>query len=145
MKRSGRASIVVVGGVVGILVILFFALTSGEAPNTVANRFMSALAKGDAKTLAEASMIGDMSTADMQKAWESTLAASKHYTFIYRVILVEQPSPEQANVKVGVERNFRPGGASYEENYQLPMRKKDGKWLVEVPSIPRDMYPWLPR
>ena len=145
MKRSGRASIVVVGGVVGIIIILLVALTSGESASTVANRFMVALSKGDAATLADVSVMGDRSPEDVKKAWEETLNASQHFRFKYRVILVETPGPDSANAKIGMERNYAPNGSSYEENYQLPLHKQNGKWKVDVSGMPRGMYLWLPR
>ncbi|MBS1708480.1 MAG: DUF4878 domain-containing protein [Armatimonadetes bacterium] len=145
MKRSGRASVVVVAGVIGIVVIVFMALTSGESPMTVGNRFMVALAAGDTNTLADISIMGDKSRDEMKKEWEKTVTASKHFLFKYRVKSFEQPGPDQAAVPVAVERNLNPMGGSYDENYQIPLVKKDGKWKVDVLAMNRTMYPWLPR
>ena len=36
-------------------------------------------------------------------------------------------------------------GQSYPEFFELPMRKVDGQWKIEVGAIDRKMYPGLPR
>ncbi len=47
-------------------------------------------------------------------------------------------------VRMMVIRNAERDGA-YEEKFELPLVKKDGKWKVEVLGLDRRLYPGLPR
>ncbi len=55
MKRTGRASIVIVVAVALVAAVLVLFLLAGESPSGVASRFLIALAKGDTKTVSELS------------------------------------------------------------------------------------------
>ncbi len=49
-----------------------------------------------------------------------------------------------AAVSLSVWRNYF-SGISYDEKFELPMIKQEGKWLVDVRGINREMFPALPR
>lgn len=71
--------------------------------------------------------------------------AAEHYRFKYRVAEAKEFANNTATVKVKVNRNVGDGGFDYEENYELPMEKEDGKWKVHVQAVSREMFPFLPR
>ena len=55
-----------------------------------------------------------------------------------------RPDPNNASVRVGMTRNATdPSG--FEENYQIDLVKRDGKWKVRVSGLTRTFYPFLPR
>ena len=125
---------------------------SGDTPDKAAREFMSGLAKADAKALASRSFLNEggktkdskASEEEMAKAWQACFEGSKYFRFVYTV---GDPSIQQdgsASVKLMINRNpFGMGG--YDEHFELPMFKEDGKWKVHVQGISREMYPFLPR
>ncbi len=145
MKRSGRASLVAVAGAVGIIIILGFIVSSGDSPGTVGARFMAALVNKDSQTLTDLSDLQGRSADEVKKEWDRTLHDAEHYRFKYRIVSAEEPGPDQAVVRVAVERNYNPNGTSYEENFQLPLKKESGKWKVQTFATNRQMYPFWPR
>jgi hypothetical protein len=130
---------------VGLLAIIVLAFASGESAQSVGSQFMAALARGDAKALAQLSHVPGMSKEELEKEWEfTTSVAAKHYTFRYKILGQVEASRNDASVRMQVWRNYAAGG-SYEENFPLPMERVDGKWKVLVRGMSRKMYPGLPR
>jgi hypothetical protein len=136
-----------------LLFIAFAALTilalgyifSQESLNTVASRFMSALATGDVNTLSENSYLGTESKDEIHKQWDYAVNdVAKYYRFTWRITGSMQQSEDSGAVRLSVAKNADGPGA-YEENFALPVIKVNGKWLVDVRNISRDMYPALPR
>jgi len=145
MHRSGRASWVLVAGLASIALVAAIFFLGGEGPSAVANKFMKALARGDVNQLAALSTIGENSTEELKKKWEYAVnVAGPHYRFAYAIRSERQMSDDEAAVSIGVWRNYF-SGIAYDEKFELPMIRKDGKWLVEVRGINREMYPGLPR
>jgi hypothetical protein len=116
----------------------------GESYTTAANRFMSSLAKGDVDELTKVSYIPDLSSEEIHKKWEESVRESEHYRFAWKSVADAQDSETKASVKLLVVRNAF-GKSGYDENFGLSLVKVKGKWLVDVRSISRKMYPWLPR
>lgn len=104
---------------------------------------MSALVRGDAKTLAQTTTSTSMDDAELLKAWEKTVKDAEHYRFTYRILAASQSSPDSAAVMMQVLRNL--DVTSYEENFQLDLKKVDGKWKVRMEGLNREMYPFMPR
>lgn len=144
MLRSGKVHWLTVAGTLAVVAVLgVFISTSGDSPQSRASIFMAALATGDAKTLTESSKSEKISDADLLKKWEESLAYGKHYVFKYKITGMSSPSPDTATVKMMVERNYLSGG--YQENFELNLKKYDGRWKVRMDGISRALYPFLPR
>ncbi len=144
MKQSGRVNIIMLGGLVGVAVIAFFAMFSGESASVAATRFMSALASRDINTLVATSYIEKASPEEIRKEWEYCInVANPNYVFEWSVLGEVQPDDKSASVRLDVKRDAS-SPASYGEKFGLPLVKIDNKWMVDVRSIDRDMYPFLP-
>lgn len=134
-----------------VLVVGAFALAK-EEPSSVAAQFMSALARHDAKKLAELSYIGKTEPAEiesarekLQKDWDFCVnTAGKYYTFAWRISGSRKASEDSASVSLQVKRNIAAGG-SYDEKYELPIEKEGGKWKIVASGISSEMFPGLPR
>lgn len=125
--------------------IIAIIATAGESPTTAAAIFMSAMSKGDIKTLTERSYFNPhREPAEVEKDWKKTINLGKYYAFIWKVDSDARPTPDRATVKMTVMRDVNKGN-SYEEQFSLDMIKVNGKWLVDVRSISRQLYPGLPR
>ena len=143
MNRSGRVNLVLLG-LVFIAVaagLLFF--IGGDTPASNAGRFLNALGTDDRKTLTDLSYMGDQSPAETRKQWDQTMDTTRHFLFAWRI---ESDSEHGNNgiVKIGFVKDPMSKGA-FEEEFEIPMVKADGKWKVDVRQISRDMYPALPR
>lgn len=146
MKLAGRVSIltlvvcaaVLVGGAIVLL------LTVGDSPETAAQEFLSALAKGDVDSLTKLSYMGDEKAEQVKSEWTFAVDAGKYYRFAYQMLGSNQSDPKDAAVQIKIIRNLgKP--ASYDENKELPMVKFGGQWLVDVRSMDNELYPALPR
>lgn len=128
--------------VVGVA-ILSFTLT-GDSPGQGAARFMDALARGDVDAVTENSFIDGMDQETLRERWDYTLnVAAPHYRFAWRIINTSNQGPDTASVRLEYVRNLTPG--SFEEYFELPMVRRDNRWLVDVRGISREMFPSLPR
>jgi hypothetical protein len=152
MRIRGAVNFLLLGLVLMlVLVVGAFALAK-EEPGSVAAQFMSALAKHDAKKLAELSYIGKTEPAEieatrekLQKDWDFCVnTAGKYYTFRWRISGARKANEDSASVTLQVQRNLVSGG-SYDEKYELPMEKEGGKWKVDATGISSEMFPGLPR
>lgn len=145
MRRSGRLNLIVLFGVVGAIVIGVLFLMGGESPMSVGSRFMAALADGDAAELTELTLLDGQSKDEVRKQWDYAVGvAGIHYAFAYQILNQVQSDDDTASVRMKVWRNARSAG-TYDENFALPMVRRDGKWLVDVRGINRAMFPALPR
>ena len=144
MKRSGRTSIVVIAAVAIVAAVVLLFLMAGDSPSAAANRFLVALAKGDTKAIAENSYMEGLQTPEIEKAWQDTYDVSKYWVFAYHIQETEEQDPNNATVRLAWVKGAD-SQAAYEEKYELPMVKRDGKWKVDVRGISREMYPSLPR
>ena len=144
MKRSGRASIVIVIAIalVAAVVVLFF--MAGESPSGVAGRFLTALAKGDTQTVADLSYMEGKTPQQIKTEWDETYELSKYWRFTYEVQDSNEQDTDNATVPIQWVKKADSSGA-YAEKYELPLVKRDGHWKVDVRGISREMYPALPR
>lgn len=135
-----------------LLALVGLSVFSGDTPDKAAREFMSALAKGDAAQLTDRSYLNTAgksgeatSTRDsMLEKWKQAVEGGKYYRFAYSVGASQVQPDQSASVRLDINRNpFGMGG--YDEHYELPMFKEDGKWKVQVQGISREMYPYLPR
>lgn len=145
MKRSGRVNWIVVSLVAIVVVLGALFVFSGEAATSAAARFMTALSRGDAKTLAQMSYFNPpREEGDVQRAWERTLNIGRHYRFVWMIKASKSPAPGRSSVTMEVTRDADKGTA-YAENFSLDLIQVDGKWKVDIRSISRALYPALPR
>lgn len=124
-----------------ILVAMLLLLIGQESMATVGARFMSALARGDAQTLAANSYVEGKTSDELLKEWQHTVDVTKHVRFRWNMLGSDQTGPETGSVRLEVERNMQ----GYGDKFQLPLRRVGDKWKVEVRGISREMYPFLPR
>jgi hypothetical protein len=144
MKQSGRTHPLILVAALGVVVVLVLLMFSGESLTAVGAQFLSALAKGDAKTLTDLSYLDNKSKDEVQKEWEASVSAAKHYRFQWKIVAANQADERTASIKIQVTRNSDSPGA-YEENYGLPLVKVDGHWKVIYTNLGREMSPFLPR
>ncbi|MCX7799182.1 MAG: hypothetical protein N2109_02445 [Fimbriimonadales bacterium] len=145
MRQSGRVHwmvAVAVALLVAIVALIFFA---GESPAVVTGRFLYALQLRDVDTLTELSYVPEGDAGHIRDDWDFTVnVANPNYRFTYRVLHVKELGGSDAVATVEMKKDaFSP--AAYEENFQLPLVRKDGKWKVDVYNLSRKMYPALPR
>jgi hypothetical protein len=145
MKRAGRIHWLVLVGVLGLLAIAFILVFSKESPSIAANRFMYALAKGDVKTLTELSFHPNADKESIRKQWEfATKEAGPYYRFTWKIRHGKEAGDGTAAVVMDVVRDVFAASA-YDEKFELPMVMHEGRWMVDVPAISRNLYPALPR
>lgn len=145
MNRFGRVNIVLIIGIVVVAMLAYVILMTRESVTTVGTRFMSSLAKGDVNTLTEMTFLEGRDKEDVRKQWDfSVNQVGKHYRFAWRIVSAREIGSDSAAVRLQVVRDLE-SSAAYEENFQLPLRKENGAWKVDVSNISRDMFPALPR
>lgn len=143
IKRSGRVSFVLLAGVCSVALVAILFMFGGDTPQTAASQFLTALAKGDPKGLAQRSVIRDLNEEQREKAWEESLKYSRNYLFHWSLGPV-QASDDQATVKLDFTKNAYSSN-SYPEHFELFLVKRPDGWKVDVPQLSRDMYPYLPQ
>lgn len=127
----------------GIVLVLGIILLGGDTAQGAGARFMAALAKRDVATLTDLTYIEGRPKEDIQKQWEFATDVAQHYRFRYLILGQMQSDPTTASVRMQIWRNYGPG--SYEENFSLPMKRVDGRWMVDVTNWSRGAFPALPR
>ena len=145
MKRAGRISPLAVIGVVCILLLIPLFFITQKGPENVAADFMVALGKGDADTLAKLSYLGNDDQATRLKEWQQCIEVGRHYVFTWRITDVTQSTPDSAAIQMQMRRNLQLAMGKDEMKFELPMRKINGAWKVDVGSMDREIYPALPR
>lgn len=143
MKIFGKVHPLVAAGILGIIVLVVILVTGGESPQVRGSAFMSALARGDAAKLAELSYVEGISDEEMRAAWEESVERGQYYRFMWRPTSLVNQSNDQAAMRMFIVRN--PGPSAYEENFQISLKKVDGKWKVLPQTLSREAYPFLPR
>lgn len=145
MKIAGRASPVLIMGVLSVVVFVGVLFTGGGTPTSTASSFMVALGKRDIDTLVELSALDGKTPEELREAWKySTETVGKHYRFAFNILASREANETTSTVTMHVFRNADMS-STYAEKFELPLVKVDGKWLVEVRGINRQMYPGLPR
>lgn len=145
MRQAGRANLLVIATIVMAAFIASALLLGRDSMSSTCGKFLGALAKGDVETLTNLSYLGDKPKDDIKKQWEFTLKeAAPHYRFMYRIENAKEQGPDSGAVSIKFWRNALMG-STYDEPYDIPMVRRDGKWLVDVKGLSRDMFPALPR
>lgn len=145
MKQHGRVSFITIASLLGVAIVLSLFFIKTDSPGQTAQKFMSALAMGDSKTLAQLSYMDGVPESEIEKKWEyTTQVAGKYYHFVWQIISESQASSDTASIKLDVVRNADSDSA-YAERFGIPLVHQNGKWLVDVRSMSREMYPSLPR
>lgn len=144
MKRSGRVSLVLLAAVAIVAAVVVLFLMAGDSPSGVAGRFLTALAKGDTKTLTELSYMEGLSPEEIESRWKLTHESSKYWVFAYAVKDSKEQDANNATVNLIWTKDLA-GQVPEEGEAELPMVRKDGKWKVDVRAISRSMYPFLPQ
>ncbi len=150
MRQSGKINLLTLAfvAIIGMVVAsLFFAK---EDPQAIGAQFMDALARHDAKKLTELSYTGKTDPASIETEkkrlfsdWDFCVnTAGKHFPFYWRITNSVVSSESTASVTVQISKG---GPQGYEEKYELPLIKEGGKWVIEVGSVSRTMFPALPR
>ena len=132
------------GAAAVVILLAFFFFAGRNTPTATAEEFMEALAKGDYVKLADISYTHGSDKQTLENEYKfATQEAGKNYSFIWRIKDEREADANTASVQISMMRNAR-RGTSYEENFEIPLIKQDGKWLVDVASINTLMYPALP-
>lgn len=145
MRRTGRAhwTVVALVGLAALAAVLLLVRT--DSPQAAADRFLTALAKGDAKTLAEMSFFDPARDAARVEAdWRKTLDRGEYFRFVWRQKATNLLPGDRATVAIQFVRDAGTRYA-YEENFSLDLLRRDGRWKVDVLGLSREMYPALPR
>ena len=145
MRSSGKVSITAIIVCVILLGMAVFALSTGESPTSAASRFMGALATRDVDTLAEMSYAPGYTKEEMTKKWKYTEdVVAPYFPFTYEIKGESEPAKDAAIVWMAYTNDAGKSG-SYEKRLELQLHKTPDGWKVDVFSMPRDLYPGLPR
>ena len=146
MRFAGmRVNLMWLGAAIAVVLAAIFFFAGHGGPTSTAEEFMQDLAKGDVAGLTDISYVRGSDKEALRKAYEfSTQEAGKNYSFMWRVKNESQADPNTASVQLAVIRNAR-SQASYEENFEIPLVRQNGKWLVDVGGVNALLYPALPR
>lgn len=144
MNFLRRVHWLVIVGVVGIALVFGLIVMGGESPQTKAAQFMSALATANVDKLADTSYVKGVSPEEMKEQWAKCIGLSKYYTFQWRVASIVPQSADQVGIRLQIVRNAAVPG-SYEEPYDIMVKKVDGRWYVDPTSLSREAFPFLPR
>ena len=145
MRRAGRVHWLILATGAALLALVVIALLASESPEGAAQKFMVALAKRDAKTLADRSYFTPKrERATVVADWEKTLDRAEFFRFVWRFKGYNELPNDRATVSMEFVRDAGTKWA-YEENFSLDMVKEDGRWKVDVLGMSREMFPALPR
>ena len=146
MRFAGmRLNLMWLAAAIAVALVGIFFFAGRGSPTSTAEDFMESLGHGDSAKLTELTYIrsGDQET--MRLAYDrATHEAGLNYSFLWRVKDEHQADANTATVQLSVIRNAQRQG-SYDENFEIPLVRKDGKWLVDVAGINDLLYPDLPR
>jgi hypothetical protein len=141
---SFRFNPIIALGLLGIIVIPIVLFMLGKSPEAAAKEFMAALAAGDVDTLTEMTYLPDPES-DIKEQWQETFeTTAKNYVFGWQFGTTEKDRDDRAVVRV-IVTEFR--GPETHENDQanIPLIRKDDKWMVDMRSLSRTFFPGLPR
>lgn len=145
MRTSGRANIAIV--IAGAFIVALGAMTMFTEPTAtdVASRFMAAMAKLDASTLADLSYVEGEDKGRVLEQWTyMTDVVAKEYTFSYEIKGEKSLSDKSSIVWMMFTKHAGMDGA-FEERFELPMIKTDEGWKVDILATSRDFLPGMPR
>lgn len=134
--------VAIVAAVATILIFVLYGRTESESK--AARDFMVALSHGKTAELAKLSFIEGDSEEQLKAKWDKSFTFAKQYRFVWVIKRSAKASENEASVSLGVWRNAG-NPSTYEEKYDLPLSRINGKWKVDVKGISRTMFPALPR
>jgi hypothetical protein len=148
-RLSGKISLLGLGAMAIVALIIASLVLSKEGPTAVGGQFMDALARHDVNKLTELTYIQASDPKEIEAErkrirdqWDfSVNVAGQHYPFFWRITSSNNATDTTASVSMQITRASADG---YDEKYELPLEKVNGKWLVNVGSISRAMFPALP-
>ena len=148
-RQSGKISLLGLGGAAIVAMIVASLFLAKEGPAAVGGQFMDALARRDVDKLTELTYIQSTDPKEIEgerkrihDQWDfSVNVAGQHFPFLWRATSSSSSTDTSATVTVMFTRGTPDG---YEEKYELPLEKVNGKWFVNVSSISRAMFPALP-
>jgi hypothetical protein len=144
MKQAGRAHWLILAGVASVIAVVVLFLFAKDSTTDTAGAFLRALGKGDVDTLVDLSFYDQASKEELREKWDFAVnRAGPHYIFAWKLVGSVQSDEETAAVSVMFVRDYDKGG--YEQKLQIPLVKREGRWLVDVRAIDRSVYPALPR
>lgn len=144
-KTPRRLNIGAIFGGIIVIMVAVILIFSQESPKAAGTRFMDAMARGDVKTISSLSVLGKDDQPTIEKKWDRALNfVGKHYGFTWMITAESKASETSAAVRMQVERNIQ-DPSFYEEKFELPMIKVNGKWKVDVGNLDRRIFPGLPQ
>ncbi len=144
-KRSGRVNIGAIFASIVAIMIGIVIIFSQDSPRAAGTRFMDALARHDVAAVSSMSVLGKDDPETIKKKWDRAInIVGFHYGFAWTITGEVKSTDTSAAVRMQLERNIQAGG-SYEEKFELPMIKVDGKWKVDVGGLDRRIFPGLPQ
>jgi hypothetical protein len=145
VRRAGRASVLTIVAIVAAVAAVALFFLPGEGSSTTATRFMSALASGDTATLTELSYMGETPKEEIRKKWDYTMSVAGNYRFYWDMDGLVRVNETEAGARVKIYHGTPKPVQFRDERFTLPLVKVDNRWLVDVRSINRTMFPALPR
>ena len=146
MKRAGKISPLILGGVVGVvaLLALIFLMQTTDSAGLRVDKFLTALGKADVNGIMATSTFGDEPAEAVRAKWQKCLDRTKYYRFYWQVKLTSTTSPDEGNVTVDM---YKDAGniQTYPSKVQIPVVRINGEWYVDARAIDRESYPALPR
>lgn len=155
-QTAGRTfSTLLLFGSLGLVLVIgayvFIAIWRQDTPEKAVNRFLIALAKKDIDTLMELSY-WEGSPDDLRQQWDYCVnKGAKHYVFLWKLITTRRVSDDRAAVRVSILefRASRAQGAYgtevQPEGVEVPLVRIGGRWKVDLMSLTRRFFPFLPR
>lgn len=131
-------------GLVGVITIPIILFMLGQSPEAAAKEFMTALAAGDVNKLTEMTYLPEPEE-DINTQWQRTFeTTAPNYVFGWELGTTEKDGADRAVVKVTIVE-FR--GPELHENdiANLPLVRREDKWMVDMRSLSRTFFPGLPR
>jgi uncharacterized membrane protein YvbJ len=146
MRFAGlRVNLMWLGLAIAVVLVAIFFFAGQGSPSSTAEDFMEALGHGDTAKLVDITYVRNGDKEALRKAYDfATHEAGKNYSFYWTIKDEHQADPNTASVQLSVRRNAR-RMSSFDENFEIPLVRQDGKWLVDVAGINTLMYPALPR
>lgn len=139
------------GLVLVIALYVIIAIWHQDTPEKAVNQFLLALAKKDVDRLVELSY-WEGSPDGLRQQWDFCVnKAAKHYVFLWKLISTHKVSNDRAAVRVTIlEFRSSRGQLVYGTEVQpggmeVPVLRVDGRWKVDLMSLSRRFYPFLPR
>jgi len=146
MKRAGKVSPLILGGVIGVIALLalIFLMQTTDSAGLRVDKFLTALGKADVKGIMATSTFGDEPAEVVRAKWEKCLERTEFYRFSWLIKSTSSTSPDEGNVSVEM---YKDAGniSTYPSKAEIPVVRINNEWYVDVRAMDREIYPALPR